>query len=142
MANELAEIDGATAPPWPDPDPESVDRIEPEGCPGCGMEVRTMPTNYDRWVHLSTISMRAKEVPCRYRWRVETRPARHSAYPVAMIAVRVSGLDSLPDDMVIPAHTVECQHPAAMAEVEAAWRADRARQAWLPPSVEEFEDDE
>jgi len=106
------------------------------------MEVRTMPTNYDRWVHLSTVPMRAKEVPRRYRWRVEKRPARHSSYPVAMIAVRVSGLDALPDDMVIPAHTVECQHPAAMAEVEEAWRADRARQAWLPPTVEEFEDDE
>lgn len=142
LANELAEIDGATAAPWPEPDPESVERIEPEGCPRCGMEVRTMPTNYDRWVHLSTAPMRAKEVPRRYRWRVETRPARHSSYPVAMIAIRVSGLDPLPDDLVIPAHTVECQHPAAMAEVEAAWRADRARQAWLPPSDEEFEDDE
>lgn len=42
----------------------------------------------------------------------------------------------------IPAHTVECQHPAAQARVEEAWRADRGRQAWVPPSVEEFEDDE
>lgn len=101
-----------------------------------------MPTNYDRWMHLSTVPLRAKEVPRRYRWRVETRPARHSSYPVAMIAVRVSGLDPLPDDMVIPAHTVECEHPAARAKVEEAWRADRARQTWVPPSVKEPEDDE
>jgi hypothetical protein len=59
-----------------------------------------------------------------------------------MIAVRVSGLEPMPDDMVIPAHTVECEHPSARAKVEEAWRADRARQAWVPPSVEEFEDDE
>jgi hypothetical protein len=59
-----------------------------------------------------------------------------------MIAVQVSGLEPLPDDIVIPAHTVECQHPAAMTEVEEAWRADPVRQTWVPPTVEEFEDDE
>lgn len=142
LANDLAEIDEATDPPRPEPDLDDVEWIEPEGCPKCGMQVRTMPTNYDRWVNLSTAPARAKEVPRRYRWRIVTKPARHSTYPVAMIAVRVSGLEPLPDDMVIPAHTVECQHPSARAKVEEAWRVDRARQAWVPPSVEEFEDDE
>jgi hypothetical protein len=60
---------------------------------------------------------------------------------VGVIAVRVSGLEPMPGDMVIPAHTVECQHPAARAKVEEAWRADRARQSWVPAAVEEFEDD-
>ncbi|CAG6397417.1 hypothetical protein NMG29_24855 [Streptomyces cocklensis] len=142
LANELAEIDDATDPPRPEPDPDDVGWIEPAGCPRCGMEVRTMPTNYDRWVNLSIVPARAKEVPRRYWWRVVTLPARHSAHPVAKIAVRVSGFESLPDDVVIPAHTAECQHPAAMAKVEEAWRADRARQSWLPPSVEEFDDEE
>jgi hypothetical protein len=44
--------------------------------------------------------------------------------------------------MVIPAHTAECKRPAAKAEVEHAWRADRARQSWLPATVEEFDPDE
>jgi hypothetical protein len=66
---------------------------------------------------------------------------RHSIYPVAMIAVRVSELKRMPDDVVNPAHTVECQHPAARAKVEEAWRAGRIRQAWLPASVEKYEDD-
>ncbi|MBD0736441.1 hypothetical protein [Streptomyces sp. CBMA29] len=142
MANKLAEIDGATDSPRAEPDPENLGWIEPEGCPKCGMEVRVMPTNYDRWVNLSTVPMRAKEVPHRFRWRVLTVPARHSVHPVAMIAVRVGGLEPMPDDMVIPAHTVECQDPAARAKVEEAWRADRARQAWVSPAAEEFEDDE
>lgn len=142
LANDLAEIDEATGLPRPEPDPDDVEWIEPEGCPKCGMEVRTMPTNYDRWVNLSTAPARAKEVPRRYRWRIVTKTARHSTYPVAKIAVRVSGLEPMPDDMVIPAHTVECEHPAARAKVEEAWRADRARQTWVPPSVEEYEDDE
>lgn len=67
---------------------------------------------------------------------------RHSIYPVAMIAVRVSELKRMPDDVVNPAHTVECQHPAARAKLEEAWRADRIRQTWLPPAVEEFEVDD
>jgi hypothetical protein len=71
-----------------------------------------------------------------------TKTARHSTFLVAMIAVRVSELEPMPHDMVNPTHTVECQHPAARAKVEEAWRADRIRQAWLPPSVEEYEDDE
>ena len=54
--------------------------------------------------------------------------------------MRVSGIDALPDNLVIPAHIVECS--AAIEAVERAWRADRARQTRLPPSVEELEDDE
>ncbi|MGW5353660.1 hypothetical protein ACWERV_24495 [Streptomyces sp. NPDC004031] len=101
-----------------------------------------MPTNYDRWVNLSTAPARAKEVLRRYRWRIMTKTARHSTYPVAMIAVRMSRLEPMPDDMVLPAHTVECEHPTASAKVEEAWRADRAQQTWAPPSVGEYEDDE
>jgi hypothetical protein len=142
LANELAEIDEATGPPRPEPEPDGVGWIEPEECPRCGMEVRTMRTNYDRWVNLSTTPARAKEVPRRYRWRVVAETARHSTYPVGVIAVRVSGLEPMPGDMVIPAHTVECGDPGARAKVEEAWRADRARQTWVPPSVEEFEDDD
>lgn len=144
LANDLAEIDEATDPPPPEPGPDDVEWIEPEGCPRCGMEVRTVRTNYDRWVNLSTAPAPAKEVPRRYRWRLVTKTARHSTLPVAVIAVRVSGLEPMPDDMVIPAHTVECHHPAARAKVEEAWRADRARDTWVPPLVEarEYEDDD
>ncbi len=142
LANELAEIDDVADPPRPEPNPDDTGWIEPEGCPRCGMEVRPMLTNYDRWVNLSVTPVRAKEVPRRYQWRIVAKPARHSAHPVGMIAVRVSGLEPMPDDMVIPAHTVECQDPAARAKVDEAWRADRARQAWVPPAAEEFEDDE
>jgi len=142
LANELAEIDGATAAPRPEPDPESVGWIEPDTCPRCGMEVRLMPTNYDRWVHLGMAPMRAKEVPRRYRWRIGKLSARHSPHPTAFIAVRVSGLDPLPDDLLMPAHAVECEHPTTMAEVQQARQADIDRRDWLPPSVEEFEDSE
>jgi hypothetical protein len=141
LANELAIIDGATGLPRPDPGPDSFEPIEPDECPKCGMEVWTMPTNYDRWVHLATRALRAKEVPRRYWWRIEPIRAHHSTYVIGQIAVRVSGIEPLPDDLVMPAHTVACQHPAAIEEVERARRDDVARQLWLPPSVEEFEGD-
>jgi len=37
-----------------------------------------MLTNYDRWVHLATRELRAKEVPRRYRCRIEPTRAQHS----------------------------------------------------------------
>ena len=76
LANELAEDEGATAPPCPDPDPEDFEWIEPQdGCRRCGMPVRRMLTNYDWYVDLARVDLPAKDVPRRYRWRVErTRP--------------------------------------------------------------------
>ncbi|SCD42798.1 hypothetical protein GA0115240_10769 [Streptomyces sp. DvalAA-14] len=100
-----------------------------------------MQTNYERWVHLDTEAMRAKEVPRRYWWRIEPIRARYSTYVTGQIAVRVRGIEPLPDDLVIPAHTVVCQDPAAIEEVEQARRDDITRQLWLPPSAEEFEDE-
>ncbi|WP_146088304.1 DUF6083 domain-containing protein [Actinacidiphila yanglinensis] len=141
VANEMADLDGATALPRPDPGPESFEPIEPDECPKCGMEVRTVLTNYERWVHLATRSMRAKEVPRRYWWRIEpTRPGG-TTYVVGSIAVRVGGIDPLPDDLVMPAHTVVCADLDAIGEVRRARLADVERQYRLPPSVEEFEDE-
>lgn len=77
-AKELAEIDEATDPPTPEQDPYDVEWIDPKGCPKCDMEVRTMRTDYDPWVKLSTAPARAKEVPRRYRWRIATKTARQS----------------------------------------------------------------
>ena len=100
-----------------------------------------MLTNYDRWVRLATRTVRAKEVPRRYWWRIEPIRARHSTYVIGQIAVRVSGIEPLPDDLVMPAHTFVCQDPAAIEEVEHARRDDITRQLWMPASVEEFEDE-
>lgn len=61
IANEMAEVDGATAAPRPDPDDASW--IEPPTCPTCGAMVRVCPTNYDRWVSLATVELPAKDVP-------------------------------------------------------------------------------
>ncbi|MBY8878633.1 hypothetical protein [Actinacidiphila acidipaludis] len=142
LANELAEIDGVTDRPTPEPDAESTRWIEPDNeCPRCGMEVRPVRTNYDRWVNLATSPMRAKEVPRPYRWRVRTLTARHSAYPIGVIAVKVSGIEPLPDDPVTPAHTVVCADPVAIEEVRRARLAEVERQYRLPPSVGEFEDE-
>ncbi len=142
LANEMAIIDGATAPPRPDPGPEYFGPIEPDECPKCGMETRTVLTNYNRWVRLATRSMRAKEVPRRYWWRIEWLRPGNSTYVVGSIAVRVNGIEPLPDDLVIPAHTAVCAAPDAIEEVRRAWLADGERQYRLPPSVEEYEDDE
>jgi hypothetical protein len=141
LANELAQIDGATGAPRPDPGPESFEPAEPDECPQCGMEVRTMPTNYDRWVRLTPGTVRAKEVPRRYWWRIETIRARHSTYVVGRIAVRVSGIEPLPDDVVTTAHTAFCQDPRAIEEVRQARRNDVARQLWVPASAVDYEDE-
>ncbi len=141
LANEMAETDGATARPRIDPGPESFEPIEPDECPKCGMEVRTVLTNYDRWVHLATVPMRAKEVPRRYWWRVEPIRADYSTYVVGSVAVRVRGIEPLPDDLVMPAHTVVCADPDAIEEVRRARLSDVERQYRVAPSVEEFEDE-
>lgn len=140
LANELAAVEGATGLPRPDPGPEWFEPIEPDECPKCGMEVQTFSTNYDRWVHLATEAARAKEVPRRYWWRIEPKTASCSTYVTVRIAVRVGGIEPLPDDLVMPAHTVVCQDPDAIEEVRQARHDDVVRQLWLPPAVEEFEE--
>ena len=92
-------------------------------------------------MHLATAAVRAKEVPRRYWWRIEPIRARHSTYLTGQIAVRVSGIEPLPDDLVMSAHTVVCQDSAAIEEVKQARRDDLTRQLWLMPSAEEFEDE-
>ncbi len=76
------------------------------------------------------------------RWRVERIPARHTSYDVGSVAVKIGATDPLPSDLVTPAHTVVCQSPDAVDEVEQAWRADRERERRPPPSDEVTEDDE
>lgn len=141
LANEMAGLDEVTDPPRPDPGPEYFGPIEPDECPKCGMEVRTVLTDYNRWVRLATREMRAKEVPRRYWWWIEWTRTSFSTYVVGSIAVRVNGIEPLPNDLVFPAHTVVCADPDAIEEVRRAWLADVERQYRLPPSVEEYEDE-
>ncbi|MET7794822.1 DUF6083 domain-containing protein [Micrococcus luteus] len=105
IANEMAEVDGATATPRPDPDDASW--IEPPTCPTCGAMVRVCPTNYDRWVSLATVELPAKDVPEPFRWRLTKLPAR-SPIVTDIVAVRVRGVDPLPGEPVVPAHRMMC----------------------------------
>ncbi|MCX5089982.1 DUF6083 domain-containing protein [Streptomyces sp. NBC_00365] len=75
----MAEVDGATAAPRPDPDPDDVSWIEPPICPRCGAIIQVCPTNYDRWVSLATVELPAKDVPEPFRWRLTKLPARSSS---------------------------------------------------------------
>ncbi|MFJ5303972.1 DUF6083 domain-containing protein [Streptomyces sp. NPDC088350] len=106
-ANEMAEADGATAPPRPNPDPDDVTLIEPPRCQECGALVRVYPTNYDRWVSLAMVELPAKDAPAAFRWRLTRVPDRS---PVAtdIVAVRVRGIDPLPSEPVAPAHRMMC----------------------------------
>ncbi|GAA3372538.1 hypothetical protein GCM10020367_27850 [Streptomyces sannanensis] len=108
MANDLAEDEGATAPPLPEPGPDDVSLIEPPTCDDCGAPVRLYPTNYDRWVSLATAELPAKNVPARYRWRLMKRYARHSSMVVDLVAVRLRGIDPLLSELVVPAHRMLC----------------------------------
>jgi hypothetical protein len=107
LVEEMAEVDGATAPARPNPDPDDMSWIEPPRCPECGALIRVYPTNYDRWVSLATVELPAKDVPEVYRWRL-TRLRGLSPVPMDIVAVRVRGVDPLPSEPVVPAHRMVC----------------------------------
>ncbi|MFI2349342.1 DUF6083 domain-containing protein [Streptomyces sp. NPDC019443] len=117
-ADELAIHEGATCTQRPEPDQDDVTPYEPLRCPHCNAEVKSYPTNYDRWIHLATRDYPAKDVPPRYRWRLVAVRARHSSVPTEFVAVRVRGIEPLPGDLVRPAHRALCLSPDAMDEVE------------------------
>ncbi|MCL6736107.1 DUF6083 domain-containing protein [Streptomyces neyagawaensis] len=108
LANEMAESDGATAAPRPEPDPDDVAWIEPPVCRECGASLRVYPTTYDRWVSLAMVEMPAKDVPAAFRWRLMRLPPLSSPIPVDIVAVRVRGIDPLPSEPVVPAHRMMC----------------------------------
>jgi Family of unknown function (DUF6083) len=105
LANDLATAEGATAAPIPDLDPNDVTWIEPPHCPKCNRQVRSYPTNYDRWVALATCELPAKDVPEPYRWRLTPAAGTHAG---TMIAVRLKGIEPLPSERVTPAHAFLC----------------------------------
>lgn len=107
-ANELAAAEGATNAPRPEPGDDDLDWYEPPRCGDCGAEVECYPTNYDRWILLSTTDVRAGDVPPGHRWRLETVRARHSNVPVAVVAVLVRGIPPRPGDLVRAAHRASC----------------------------------
>ncbi|MFJ3306726.1 DUF6083 domain-containing protein [Streptomyces sp. NPDC086549] len=107
LANEMAEADGATAAPRPEPHPDDVSWFEPPTCPECGALIRVYPTNYDRWVSLDMVELPAKDVPERFRWRL-TKLTGRSHIVTEIVAVRVRGIDPLPGDPVVPAHRMMC----------------------------------
>ncbi|MFI9833240.1 DUF6083 domain-containing protein [Streptomyces sp. NPDC051913] len=107
LANEMARLDGATAAPRPEPDPDDPSWIEPPTCPQCARPVRVYPTNYDRWVSLAEVALPAKDVPEPFRWRLTKLPGRSLA-GLDVVAVRVRGLDPLPGEPVVPAHRMLC----------------------------------
>ncbi|MFE0739288.1 DUF6083 domain-containing protein [Streptomyces sp. NPDC058855] len=104
----MAQDEGATALPWPEPDPDDVTFLEPPTCPQCGSDIRIYPTIYDRWVSLATRELPAKDVPQRFRWRLVQLPSPYSPVVTDVVAVRVRGIDPLPGEPVIPAHQMLC----------------------------------
>lgn len=114
LANQMAQDEGATASPRPEPDPDDVTFIEPPTCALCGADIRVYPTVYDRWVSLATKELPAKAVPERFRWRLVKVQTPRSPVVVDVVAVRVRGVDPLPGDLVIPAHQMLC--PGKWAE--------------------------
>jgi hypothetical protein len=104
LANGLATVEGATAPPQ---DPAGNG---PPRCRACRGVVRRYPTYYERWVDLATVELPAEEVPQRYRWRLIKAPAPRA--PV-VLAVHIRVVDPLPRDPVLPAHAFLC--PAGRA---------------------------
>ncbi|WP_256340429.1 DUF6083 domain-containing protein [Streptomyces sp. 2231.1] len=103
----MAVADGATAPPRPEHDPDDVTWIEPPVCPECGALIRIYPTTCDRWVSLAPMELPAKDVPEAFRWRLMPLPTR-SPIPADIVAVRVRGIDPLPSEPVVPAHSMMC----------------------------------
>ena len=106
FANEMAVTDGATAPPRPDTDPDDVSWIEPPICPRCSF-----------CAHLPD-RVRPVGQP---RYGGDARQRRPRALPLApdeaagpirvttdIAAVRVRGIDPLPGDLVVPAHSMMC----------------------------------
>ncbi|WP_222441010.1 DUF6083 domain-containing protein [Streptomyces sp. BK340] len=75
-------------------------------CPECGASIRVYPTNYGRWVSLAMVELPAKDVPEAFRWRLTRLPAR--SIPADIVAVRVRGIDPLPSEPVVPAHSMMC----------------------------------
>jgi hypothetical protein len=108
LANQMALDEGATALPWPEPDPDDVTFLEPPTCPRCGSDIRVYPTVYDRWVSLATRELPAKDVPQRFRWRLVQLRSPYSPLVTDIVAVRVRGIDPLPGEPVIPAHQLFC----------------------------------
>ncbi|WP_269855520.1 DUF6083 domain-containing protein [Streptomyces sp. RPT161] len=131
-ANEIAELEGATAPPWPKPDSDDVRWTEPPTCPECGGLVRIMPTNYDRWVCLSPVDRPAKDVPRRYRWRLQPLRTRYSGTVVDVIAVKVSAIEPMPAELITPAHRALCPTPDAVRETERERLTDLMREQYSP----------
>ncbi|WP_340385310.1 DUF6083 domain-containing protein [Streptomyces sp. SS7] len=103
----MAEADGATAAPRPEPDPDDVAWVEPPVCAECGDSVRVYPTVYDRWVSLALVELPAKDVPAAFRWRLMRLPTR-AHLPAGIVAVRVRGIEPLPGEPVVPAHSMTC----------------------------------
>lgn len=127
LANALAEEEGANAPPTEAMDPDDLTWYEPPRCRDCGARVRRCPTNYDRWVDLGIRELPAKDVPLKYRWRLEEIRPPSSAIVTRVIAVRIRGLEPLPSEPVTPAHVAVCIDPDAIAEVERARAEDLRR---------------
>ncbi len=100
-ANRLAEEEGTTATPLPEPDPDDTEWIEAPVCEQCGAAIRVWPTEYDRWVALATRPLPAKDVPEHHRWRLVETPA-------GCVAVRLRGARLLPDEPVYPHHQMLC----------------------------------
>ncbi|MCX4236659.1 DUF6083 domain-containing protein [Streptomyces sp. A15ISP2-DRY2] len=105
----MAEADGATAAPRPEPDPDDPSWIEPPVCPECGSLIRLCPTSYDRWVSLDTTELPAKDVPEPHRWRLMRLPDPFHVV-TDIVAVRVRGIDPLPGEPVVPAHRMMCPY--------------------------------
>jgi hypothetical protein len=72
---------------------------------------------------------------------VEPIRASYSTYVVGSVAVRVRGIEPLPDYLVMPAYTVVCAEADAIEEVRRARLSDVERQYRVAPSVEESEDE-
>lgn len=108
LANSMAQSEGATAPPRPEPGPDDVMFIEPPTCALCGADIRIYPTVYDRWVGLAMAELPAKAVPERFRWRLVKIQSPRSPVVVDVVAVRVRGIDPLPGEQVVPAHQMLC----------------------------------
>ena len=86
--------------------------------------------------------MSCAQEPCGLAVAGGENPGPSPSYDVGSVAVKIGATDPLPSDLVTPAHTVVCQSPDAVDEVEQAWRADRERERRPPPSDEVTEDDE
>ncbi|MEU8520372.1 DUF6083 domain-containing protein [Streptomyces sp. NBC_01216] len=108
MANALAEDEGATAAPWPDPDAEDMRWIEPATCRRCGGALRVVPTDYDRWIGLSATELPVDDVPPRFRWRLVWTAG-------GLVAVRPRGADALRGGPVFPDHRMVCPAEDASA---------------------------